>query len=70
MKEECRVDGIMIGRAIVGNPFLIKEIDNLGRLCIPKEMRKMFDLKDKVEVVATTEGVLIKNTEYMLVKRK
>ena len=49
---------------------IIKEIDNLGRLCIPKEMRKMFDLKDKVEVIATTEGILIKNTEYMLVKRQ
>lgn len=28
MKEYSNVDGIMIGRGIVGNPFLIKEIDN------------------------------------------
>ena len=27
-KEESGVDGIMIGRGLVGNPFLIKEIDN------------------------------------------
>ena len=28
MKEDTGVDAIMIGRALVGNPFLIKEIDN------------------------------------------
>ena len=28
MKQETNCDGVMIGRAIVGNPFLIKEIDN------------------------------------------
>lgn len=28
MKEYSNVDGIMIGRGVVGNPFLIKEIDN------------------------------------------
>lgn len=28
MKEETGCDGVMIGRALVGNPFLIKEINN------------------------------------------
>ena len=28
MKEETDCDGVMIGRGLVGNPFLIKEIDN------------------------------------------
>ena len=28
MKQETGCDGVMIGRALVGNPFLIKEIDN------------------------------------------
>ena len=28
MKEETLCDGVMIGRGLVGNPFLIKEIDN------------------------------------------
>ena len=28
MKEYSKADGIMIGRAVVGNPFLIKEISN------------------------------------------
>ena len=29
MKEECKVDAVMISRAVVGNPFLIKEISNV-----------------------------------------
>lgn len=28
MKKQTNCDGVMIGRALVGNPFLIKEIDN------------------------------------------
>lgn len=28
MKQETGCDGVMIGRGVVGNPFLIKEIDN------------------------------------------
>ena len=28
MKEECKVDAVMISRAVVGNPFLLKEIYN------------------------------------------
>ncbi|MDD5792485.1 MAG: tRNA dihydrouridine synthase DusB [Erysipelotrichaceae bacterium] len=31
MKNECDVDGIMIARGVIGNPFLIKEIDNYNK---------------------------------------
>lgn len=31
MKEECGVDGIMIARGVIGNPFLIKEIENYNQ---------------------------------------
>ncbi len=31
MKEETHCDGVMIGRALVGNPFLIKEINNYNQ---------------------------------------
>lgn len=41
-----------------------KEIDKLGRLCIPKYMRTLFDIKNEVELIATTEGILIKNPEH------
>ena len=46
-----------------------KEIDKLGRICIPKEMRKLFNFKSEVELLITQEGLLLKNPEYVLVKR-
>lgn len=47
---------------------IIKEIDSLGRLVIPKEMRERFSLDREVEVVMTEDGILIKNPEYELTK--
>ena len=47
-----------------------KEIDRLGRICIPKEMRKLFNLENEVELTITTEGILLKNPEYVLVKKE
>ena len=47
-----------------------KEIDKLGRICIPKEMRKLFALENEVELQITKEGILIKNPEYILVKNE
>ena len=45
-----------------------KEIDKLGRICIPKELRKLFNLENEVELRITKEGILIKNPEYVLVR--
>ena len=39
---------------------IVKKIDNLGRLVIPKEMRKLFGLDDKAELIITKEGVLVR----------
>ena len=47
-----------------------REIDKLGRICIPIEMRKLFHLENEVEIQATSEGVLVKNPEYILVKKE
>lgn len=47
---------------------VIKGFDKLGRIVIPKELRERFSLSDNIEIVATTDGVLIKNPEYILVK--
>ena len=47
---------------------IIKEIDSLGRICIPKDMRKLFSMDKEVELVVTPDGILIKNPEYVLVK--
>ncbi|MBQ3016688.1 MAG: hypothetical protein IJD79_07920 [Clostridia bacterium] len=47
---------------------IIKEFDKLGRIVIPKDLRERFGLFREVEIVATEDGVLIKNPEYKLVK--
>ena len=47
-----------------------KEIDRLGRICIPKEMRKLFNLENKVEIQITKDGLLITNPSYVLVKKE
>ena len=47
---------------------VIKEIDKLGRIVIPKEMRERFLLGKLVEVTLTKDGILIRNPEYMLVQ--
>ena len=49
---------------------IIKEFDKLGRLVIPKDLRERYALDNKVEIVATEQGVLIKSPEYKLVKRE
>ena len=46
-----------------------KEIDSLGRLVIPKEMRELFSLQKEVELVICEEGILIRNPKYQLTKR-
>ena len=45
-----------------------KEIDKLGRVCIPKDMRKLFNIDGEVELQIIKEGILIKNPGYILVK--
>ena len=47
---------------------IIKEIDNLGRIVIPKEMRERLFLDKKVEIILTKDGALLRNPEYILVK--
>ena len=49
---------------------IVKEIDGLGRLVVPKEMRALFQIDRAVELVITQEGVLLRSPEYKLVKRE
>ena len=49
---------------------IIKEIDKAGRIVIPKEMRERLNLDNEVEVLLTDEGVLIRNSEYILIKKE
>ena len=48
---------------------IIKEIDGLGRLQIPKEIRNRLGLDKKVELIVTDQGLLIKSEEYQLVRK-
>lgn len=45
-----------------------KEIDKLGRIVIPKEMRKLLQLENEVELIMTEEGLLIRNPQYIISK--
>ena len=49
---------------------IIKEFDKLGRIVIPKELRERYALNGDVEILATKEGVLLKNPSYYLVKKE
>ena len=47
---------------------IIREVDNLGRIVIPKDLRVMFKLDGEVEIIPTPEGILLRNPEYRLVR--
>ena len=49
---------------------IVKEIDKLGRIVIPKEFRERFSIEKDVEILITEKGILIRNPEYILVKRE
>ncbi len=49
---------------------IVKEIDKLGRVLIPKELRERYGLNSSIEMVVTEEGILIKNQEYYLMKKE
>ena len=52
-------------KAAVG---IIKEIDKLGRIVIPKEFRERYGLTENVEILATEKGIVLRNPEYKLVR--
>lgn len=49
---------------------VMKEIDNLHRIVIPKEFRERYGLNGFVEIIPTKDGVLIRNPKYELVEKK
>ncbi|MBO5374409.1 MAG: hypothetical protein J6A54_03045 [Clostridia bacterium] len=44
-----------------------KEIDSLGRILIPKEIRKIYGFENEVEIIPTKDGILIKNSKYDII---
>lgn len=47
---------------------VLKEIDKLGRIVIPKEFRERFGLNEEVEIIATESGIVIRSPKYQLVR--
>lgn len=45
------------------NIGIIRKVDSLGRVVIPKEYRKIFGMETNqiIEIIATTEGLVIRN---------
>ncbi len=46
-----------------------KRVDHLGRIGIPKEIRAQLRLDGEVELIPTKEGLLIRNPQYVFVKK-
>ena len=65
-----RCNIIDFGKNDVKQIGIIKEIDNLGRLQIPIDIRKRLGFEEKVELIVTESGLLIKSPEYHLVKKE
>ena len=58
MIEETGCDAVMIGRGVLGNPWLIKEcVDYLENGIVPKEV----SVKDKINMIKKHAELLIKN---------
>ena len=51
---------------------VIRQMDKLGRICIPKDFRKSFDItKDtRLLLVMTDEGILLKKRELQITEEK
>ena len=42
---------------------VIRGMDSLGRVVIPRELRDLYKLEGQVEIVSTAEGILIRNPQ-------
>ncbi len=51
---------------------IIRKIDKLGRLCIPKDFRKSLKITEKSEILITVteEGILLKNKQTEQIYKK
>ena len=49
---------------------IIKEVDKLGRIVIPNEIRERFGLTESVEIVVTEFGIVIRSPKYKLIKEE
>lgn len=45
---------------------IIRKVDNLGRIVIPKEIRKFYHINasDEIEIVTTPDGIILRKPGY------
>ena len=45
---------------------IIRKVDDLGRIVIPKEIRNFYHIEanDEIEIVTTTNGIILRKPEY------
>lgn len=45
---------------------IIRKVDDLGRIVIPKEIRNFYHIgaNDEIEIVTTTNGIVLRKPEY------
>ena len=46
---------------------IIKEVDSLGRVVIPKEIRNAYKPDKEVEIIPTEDGVFLRNPRFDIV---
>ena len=47
-----------------------KEFDNLGRIVIQTEMKKLYNIDKEIELVATPQGILLRSPKCVLVLKE
>ena len=67
---KCQIQSTVVLRQVKMNATvgIIKEIDRLGRIVIPKELRERFGLSASVEIVATESGIMIRSPQHKLIR--
>ena len=45
---------------------IIRCIDKLGRLVIPKELRNLYMLNEEAEIIPCEEGLLLRNPKHII----
>ena len=48
---------------------IIRDVDNPGRIVIPKELRDFYKLQGSIEIISTVDGILIRNPKYTMVEK-
>lgn len=50
------------------NIGIIRKVDSLGRITLPKEFRRVFDMnnRDEIEMLATKQGILLRKSNIKL----